>query len=644
MAQPESQQLQLQLAPPLALEQAAAATDDAAAAAAPPLRLITYQALLRALGAEGEALEKIHVEEKLIEQMVARERARRPAEELAAFDAQRRAEAAAAAAAEAAAAGERQAQLRAAAATMREQIAAEQREAAAHAEQQRALREARLAREATARAAQAPGQQQQQQQQQQPPSGARRAGRGRCRAGLGAYRLAGWARLRRLRHTPAGGAACLGLMLDAAALDGGLAPGGAAAAKAWAQGAGDALAAGAAVAAAALPHAAHCLLPFAAAGGQAALVAALVPIMPAAPLGGCHHYVRSSAFFAAAAAGHADVLRCLLAGGALSWAAQQPGASATSMALDLVAQGGHVAVLEVLRAHATPGPTFLCHAAHSGSAATMTWALSFFFSQFNAVQQFGPEHAAQLQDALRWGSAAARARRAPAARLRALGVCALTLAGGAARLGLVLDAAALDGGLAPGGAAAARAWAQGSAARRAAGPTGGGDESGGRVDGRPPPPPPPPPSTTRPPSGAARGGVRHEAMALTMKSSVAARPVAASRARAAVPARRAVKVCAKYGENSRYFDLTDLENTTGSWDMYGQDSDKRYPGMQNEFFMRAGDVLKRREALRGFVALTGIGAIVAFGAKGSKDAKLPIINGPQTSGENGKGGSERKRI
>lgn len=49
----------------------------------------------------------------------------------------------------------------------------------------------------------------------------------------------------------------------------------------------------------------------------------------------------------------------------------------------------------------------------------------------------------------------------------------------------------------------------------------------------------------------------------------------------------------------------DLENTTGSWDMYGQESDKRYPGMQNEFFMRAGDILRRREALRGFVALGG---------------------------------------
>jgi hypothetical protein len=47
----------------------------------------------------------------------------------------------------------------------------------------------------------------------------------------------------------------------------------------------------------------------------------------------------------------------------------------------------------------------------------------------------------------------------------------------------------------------------------------------------------------------------------------------------------------------------DLENTTGSWDLYGQDDNKRYPGMQNEFFNRAGDILKRREALRGFAAL-----------------------------------------
>lgn len=49
--------------------------------------------------------------------------------------------------------------------------------------------------------------------------------------------------------------------------------------------------------------------------------------------------------------------------------------------------------------------------------------------------------------------------------------------------------------------------------------------------------------------------------------------------------------------------LQDLENTTGAWDMYGQDDSKRYPSMQNEFFNNAGDILKRREALRGFAAL-----------------------------------------
>lgn len=89
------------------------------------------------------------------------------------------------------------------------------------------------------------------------------------------------------------------------------------------------------------------------------------------------------------------------------------------------------------------------------------------------------------------------------------------------------------------------------------------------------------------------------------------------------PSCRSVKVCAKYGENSKYFDLTvsraavggatggapprgggaepagwqgmgpdahqhatwraalqDMENTTGSWDVYGVDDPKRYPGMQ----------------------------------------------------------------
>jgi photosystem I subunit 6 len=46
-----------------------------------------------------------------------------------------------------------------------------------------------------------------------------------------------------------------------------------------------------------------------------------------------------------------------------------------------------------------------------------------------------------------------------------------------------------------------------------------------------------------------------------------------------------------------------MENTTGSWDMYGQDSSKRYPSMQAEFFTRAGAALSRRESLIGVIAL-----------------------------------------
>lgn len=37
---------------------------------------------------------------------------------------------------------------------------------------------------------------------------------------------------------------------------------------------------------------------------------------------------------------------------------------------------------------------------------------------------------------------------------------------------------------------------------------------------------------------------------------------------------------AKYGDESQYFDLQDLENTVGSWDMYGQDTKDRYNGLQ----------------------------------------------------------------
>lgn len=46
----------------------------------------------------------------------------------------------------------------------------------------------------------------------------------------------------------------------------------------------------------------------------------------------------------------------------------------------------------------------------------------------------------------------------------------------------------------------------------------------------------------------------------------------------------------------------DLENTVGSWDMYGEQDSKRYPQIQSEFFERAAGPLTRREAIFSFLA------------------------------------------
>jgi len=56
----------------------------------------------------------------------------------------------------------------------------------------------------------------------------------------------------------------------------------------------------------------------------------------------------------------------------------------------------------------------------------------------------------------------------------------------------------------------------------------------------------------------------------------------------------------------------DLENTTGSWDMYGVDDKKRYPGLQEEFFNRASGPISRRESLNGFVALSECHTLVTM--------------------------------
>lgn len=99
----------------------------------------------------------------------------------------------------------------------------------------------------------------------------------------------------------------------------------------------------------------------------------------------------------------------------------------------------------------------------------------------------------------------------------------------------------------------------------------------------------------------------------------------------------------------------DLENSAGSWDLYGTEDDRRYPGLQAEFFQRAAAPLRRREAILGFVGVgkmnvskwhvlldelclsaytlllvSGWAAGIAlWGANGSKWAKLPIQNGPK---------------
>uniref|UniRef100_A0A7S5CEE2 Photosystem I subunit H n=1 Tax=Mesostigma viride TaxID=41882 RepID=A0A7S5CEE2_MESVI len=98
-------------------------------------------------------------------------------------------------------------------------------------------------------------------------------------------------------------------------------------------------------------------------------------------------------------------------------------------------------------------------------------------------------------------------------------------------------------------------------------------------------------------------------------------------AKARVAAR--APVVAKYGDKNVYFDLKDMEQTTGKWDLYGQDSPERYPAMQADFFNRAAGDLTRRESILTFVTYAGVGAIALFGAKGAKDAKLPITVGPQ---------------
>eukprot|EP00244_Chara_vulgaris_P009513 TRINITY_DN405_c0_g1_i1.p1 TRINITY_DN405_c0_g1~~TRINITY_DN405_c0_g1_i1.p1 ORF type:complete len:140 (+),score=23.55 TRINITY_DN405_c0_g1_i1:274-693(+) len=112
--------------------------------------------------------------------------------------------------------------------------------------------------------------------------------------------------------------------------------------------------------------------------------------------------------------------------------------------------------------------------------------------------------------------------------------------------------------------------------------------------------------------------------------------VASEKAGRTAPAQ--VGVRAKYGDESVYFDLQDIENTTGSWDMYGTDNKARYNGLQNKFFETfAAPLTKRGLVFKGL--LLGGGAILVKSLGTATGDVLPIQKGPQqppTPGPNGK--------
>lgn len=67
---------------------------------------------------------------------------------------------------------------------------------------------------------------------------------------------------------------------------------------------------------------------------------------------------------------------------------------------------------------------------------------------------------------------------------------------------------------------------------------------------------------------------------------------------------------------------------------------RRYPTTQAEFFERAAEPFKRRDAFFGFTALAyGLG-IVAYGAVGVKQTGIPIVVGPTKPAELGPRGKK----
>ncbi|KVH92939.1 photosystem I reaction center subunit VI-2, chloroplastic-like [Cynara cardunculus var. scolymus] len=91
---------------------------------------------------------------------------------------------------------------------------------------------------------------------------------------------------------------------------------------------------------------------------------------------------------------------------------------------------------------------------------------------------------------------------------------------------------------------------------------------------------------------------------------------------------RAGAVVAKYGDKSVYFDLEDLGNTTGQWDVYGSDAPSPYNALQSKFFETFAAPFTKRGLLLKFLILGGGSTLAYFSSTATGDV-LPIVKGPQ---------------
>uniref|UniRef100_A0ACD5TDX8 Uncharacterized protein n=1 Tax=Avena sativa TaxID=4498 RepID=A0ACD5TDX8_AVESA len=123
-------------------------------------------------------------------------------------------------------------------------------------------------------------------------------------------------------------------------------------------------------------------------------------------------------------------------------------------------------------------------------------------------------------------------------------------------------------------------------------------------------------------------------------SSISGRKLAVRPSSSARSVRRArgAAVVAKYGEKSVYFDLEDIGNTTGQWDLYGSDAPSPYNGLQSKFFNTFAAPFTKRGLLLKFLLLGG-GSLLAYVSASASPDLLPIKKGPQlppTPGPRGK--------